>query len=126
MKLEDLRSIGANIKNKRLCDICIQKAMEYINEFEAILLDVRVPSNIKDKNAQEAKIPNAYYTPYTDFVNYVDILPDNKNTPIIVASYEGWFASRVKEYLEMLGFNNIYILCNNIEDWISDHLKIAK
>ncbi len=123
MKLEDFRSISKGIKDRKLCDICIEKAIEYLNEFKAILLDVRVPSSIKGMNAQEAKIPNAYYTPYTDFVNYTDILPENKNLPIIVASYEGWFANRVKEYLEMLGFNNIYILCGNIEDWITKHLK---
>ena len=126
MKLEDFSKIGVNIKNKRLCDICIEKAKEYIKDFGAILLDVRLPSNVKGKNAQEANITNAYYTPYTDFINYVDILPDNKNTPIIVASYEGFFAKRVKDYLEMIGFKNIYILCNNIEEWIFNHLNIKK
>jgi len=118
-----LYSINNSNNKKDLFSITLDKGMEYIKENKAILLDVRVPSNVKGKNAQEANIPNAFYIPYTDFINYIDILPEDKKKPIIVASYEGWFANRVKSYLEMLGFDKIYVLSDNIEEWIKIHTQ---
>ncbi len=114
-------------KNKpELGNVDLQKAIELLKEVGAILLDVRPPAKVKGENAKEADIPDAYYTPYPEFTDYIDLLPDDKTTPIIVACLKGWFANRVKGYLECLGYENVYVFGGNIEDWITAHKAHSK
>ena len=104
----------------------LEKSIELLKEVGAILLDVRPPAKVNGDNAKEADIPNAYYTPYPEFTNYLDLLPSDKTTPIVVACLKGWFANRVKGYLESLGYENVYVFAGNIEDWISAHKAHTK
>ena len=104
----------------------MEKAMELIRDVGAVLLDVRPPAKVHGENAEEADIPDAYYTPYPEFTNYLDILPKDKTTPIVVACLKGWFANRVMGYLETLGYENVYVLAGNIEDMIAAHKAHSK
>ena len=109
-----------------LGNVNMEKTIELIKEVGAVLLDVRPPAKVKGENAEEADIPNAYYTPYTEFTTYLDILPQDKTTPIVVTCLKGWFANRVMGYLEALGYENVYVLGANIEDLIAAHKAHTK
>ncbi|GEM_PF-527144 len=113
--------IALNKDKPELGNVDLEKAMELLKEAGAILLDVRPPAKVHGENAEEADIPDSYYTPYPEFTDYLDILPEDKTTPIITACLKGLFASRVKAYLELLGYENVYVFTGNIEDWIAAH-----
>ncbi|WP_281951860.1 rhodanese-like domain-containing protein [Nitrosophilus kaiyonis] len=113
--------IELNKQKDELGNVDLQKAMELVKEAGAILLDVRPPAKVTGENAEEADIPDAYYTPYNEFTEYLDILPEDKTTVIVTACLKGLFASRVKAYLEVLGYENVFVFTGNIEDWIASH-----
>jgi len=113
--------IELNKEKPELGNVDLKRAIELVKEAGAILLDVRPPQKVNGENAEEADIPDAYYTPYPEFVNYVDILPADKTTVIVTACLKGLFASRVKAYLEVLGYENVFVFTGNIEDWIAAH-----
>jgi rhodanese-related sulfurtransferase len=118
--------IAFNKEKAELANVDLQKGIELLKEVGAILLDVRPPAKVNGENAEEADIPDAYYTPYPEFTNYIDILPEERTTPIIVACLKGFFANRVKAYLELLGYSNVYAFSGNIEDWIAAHKAHSK
>jgi len=114
-------SIELDKQKPDLGNVNMEKGMELIRDVGAVLLDVRPPAKVSGDNAEEADIPNAYYTPYTEFTDYCDILPQDKTAPILVACLKGWFANRIMGYLEALGYENVYVLGANIEDLIAAH-----
>jgi rhodanese-related sulfurtransferase len=114
-------SIKLDKEKPDLGNVDMEKGMELIRDVGAVLLDVRPPAKVSGENAEEAGIPSAYYTPYTEFTDYCDILPQDKTAPILVACLKGWFANRVMGYLEALGYENVYVLGANIEDLIAAH-----
>lgn len=119
---EELATIIANNKEKPgLGNIDIHKTRELLMDAGAILLDVRPPAKVEGDNAQEADIPNALYTPYPAFTEYLDELPSDHTNPIVCACVKGWFANRVMGYLEMMGYTNVYVLDTNIVDLIEVH-----
>ena len=119
---EELGVILENNKAKEnLGMVNLHKTRELLMDAGAILLDVRPPAKVSGENAQEAGIANAYYTPYPGFSEYLDTLPSDHTTPIVVACLKGWFANRVMGYLEMMGYANVYVLDTNIEDLIEVH-----
>ncbi len=118
--------INFNKEKAELANVDLERAIELVKDAGAILLDVRPPAKVNGENAQEADIPDAYYTPYTEFTNYLDILPSDKTAPIVTACLKGLFASRVKGYLEALGYENVYVFTGNIEDWIAAHKAHSK
>ena len=124
---EQLSIIIENNKQKEnLAHIDIHKARELLMDAGAILLDVRPPAKVDGENAQEAGIVNAYYTPYPEFANYLDVLPNDKTTPIITGCVKGWFGNRIKGYLEMMGYSNVYVLDTTIVDLIEVHYAHTK
>ncbi|HGZ70519.1 MAG TPA: rhodanese-like domain-containing protein, partial [Nitratifractor sp.] len=88
-----------NKEKPELGNVDLEKAMELIRDVGALLLDVRPAAKVSGENAEEADIPDAYYTPYPEFAEYLDILPEDRTTPIVTACLKGLFASRVKGYL---------------------------
>jgi len=118
--------IAFNKEKAELANVDLQKGIELLKEVGAILLDVRPPAKVNGENAEEADIPNSYYTPYPEFTNYIDILPEDRTSPIVVACLKGFFANRVKAYLELLGYSNVYAFSGNIEDWIAAHKAHSK
>ncbi len=118
--------IDNNKQKENLAHVDIHKTRELLMDAGAILLDVRPPAKVEGENAQEAGIENAYYTPYPEFANYLDILPNDKTIPIVIACVKGWFANRVKGYLEMIGYSNVYVLDTNIADLMEVHYAHTK
>jgi len=119
---EILESIIKNNNSKDdLAHVDIKKCRELIMDAGAILLDVRPPAKVSGENAQEAGIKNAIFTPITEFSDYIDQIPSDHTTPIVIACLKGWFANRAKGYLDMLGYENVYVLGANIEDLIEVH-----
>jgi len=119
---EKLTAIIANdTKKENLGHVDLHKTRELLMDVSAILLDVRPPAKIEGENAQEAGIANTFYTPYPEFAEYLDLLPSDKNTPIIVGCLKAWFANRVMGYLEMIGYTNVYVLETSIVDLIEVH-----
>ncbi len=113
--------IEINKTKENLGMIGLHETRELLMDAGAILLDVRPPAKVNGENAQEADIANAYYTPYTEFATYLDELPSDHTSPIVVACLKGWFANRVMGYLEMMGYENVYVLDTSIEDLIEVH-----
>jgi len=113
--------IELNKEKPGLGNIDIHKARELIKEAGAILLDVTLPNLVEGENAAEAGIPTAYYTPYTEFTDYIDELPEDKTQPIVVACRKAFFANRVKGLLEILGYKNVYVLADDIKYLIEAH-----
>ena len=108
-------------KKENLGMVTLHQTRELLMDAGAILLDVRPPAKVSRDNAQEAGIASAYYTPYPEFSEYLDILPKDHTSPIVVACLKGWFANRVIGYLEMLGYENVFVLDTSIEDLIEVH-----
>jgi len=113
--------IQDDLEKENLGLITIHKTRELLMDVGAVLLDVRPPAKVKGENAEEAGIVNAYYMPYTEFSEYLDVLPDAHATPIVVACAKGWFANRIMGYLEFMGYNNVYVLDTDIADLIEVH-----
>ena len=113
--------IKENVQKENLGHVDIHKTRELLMDVGAVLLDVRPPAKVEGENAEEAGIANAYYMPYTEFSEYLDVLPEAHATPIVVACVKGWFANRVMGYLEFMGYNNVYVLDTNITDLIEVH-----
>jgi len=113
--------IQINKEKEDLGMVTLHQTRELLMDAGAILLDVRPPAKVSGDNAQEADIANAYYMPYTEFSSYLDELPSDHTGPIVVACLKGWFANRVMGYLEMLGYENVYVLDTNIEELIEVH-----
>ncbi len=119
---EKIAAIIANDTTKdNLGMVDLHKTRELLMDAGAVLLDVRPPAKVEGENAEEAGIANAYYTPYPEFANYLDILPEDHATPIVVACLKGWFANRVMGYLEALGYENVYVLDTTITSLIEVH-----
>ena len=110
-----------DVKKENLGNVNIHKVRELLMDVGAILVDVRPPAKVEGENAQEAGIANAFYMPYPKFSEYLNMLPKDKTTPIVVACLKGWFANRVMGYLEMMGYVNVYVLDTNIIDLIEVH-----
>ncbi len=113
--------IKDDLKKENLGMVSLHQTRELIMDAGAILLDVRPPAKVTGENAQEAGIASAYYTPYPEFADYLDILPEAHDAPIVVACLKGWFANRVKGYLGFMGYSNVYVLDTSIEDLIEVH-----
>ncbi len=113
--------IKDDLNKENLGMVSLHQTRELIMDAGAILLDVRPPAKVTGENAQEAGIANAYYTPYPEFDQYLDELPQEHDTPIVVACLKGWFANRVKGYLGFMGYSNVYVLDTSIEDLIEVH-----
>ncbi len=113
--------IKDDLQKENLGHVTLHQTRELLMDVGAILLDVRPPAKVTGENAEEAGIANAYYTPYPEFAEYLDVLPKSHATPIVVACLKGWFANRVMGYLEFMGYNNVYVLDTSIEDLIEVH-----
>ena len=113
--------IDVNKEKDGLGNISLHQTRELLKDAGAVLLDVRPPAKVNGENAQEADIPNSLYTPYTEFYDYLDELPQNKADVIVIACVKGWFANRIMGYLEMMGYSNVFVLDTNIEDLIEVH-----
>ena len=113
--------IELNKEKPGLGNVDIHKVRELIKDAGAILLDVTLPNLVEGENAEEAGIPTAYYTPYPEFTDYMDILPDDKTQPIVVACRKAFFANRVKGLLDILGYKNVYVLADDIKYLIEAH-----
>ncbi|WP_457560057.1 rhodanese-like domain-containing protein [Caminibacter sp.] len=114
-------AIELNKEKPGLGNIDIHKTRELIKDAGAILLDVTLPNLVEGENAAEAGIPTAYYTPYTEFTDYIDELPEDKTQPIVVACRKAFFANRVKGLLDILGYKNVYVLADDIKYLIEAH-----
>ncbi len=115
-------NIANDIKKEGIFgNIDLHKARELMMDAGAILLDVRPPARIDGENAQEAGVKNAFFTPYPDFANFLEDLPQDKTTPIVTACLKGWFANRVMGYLEILGYSNVYSLDCSVAFLIEAH-----
>jgi len=120
--IEELAEIIANdTKKDSLGHVSLHQARELLMDTGAILLDVRPPAKVEDENAQEAGIKNAFYTPYPQFADYLEVISKEHTSPIVVACVKGWFANRVMGYLEMMGYSNVYVLDTNISELIEVH-----
>jgi len=113
--------IKDDVKKENLGLINIHKTRELLMDVGAVLLDVRPPAKVEGENAEEAGIANAYYMPYPEFAEYLDVLPEAHATPIVVACAKGWFANRVMGYLEFMGYNDVYVLDTDIKDLVEVH-----
>ena len=114
-------SIKLNKEKPALANVDLQKARELIKDAGAVVLDVTLPNLVEGENAQEVGIPTAYYTPYPEFTDYIDELPDDKTQPILVVCRKAFFANRVKGLLDILGYKNVFVLADDVKYLIEAH-----
>ena len=114
-------AIEGNKEKPGLGNVDLHKARELIKDVGAIVLDVTLPNLVEGENAEEADIPTAYYTPYTEFKEYIDELPDDKTQPILLVCRKAFFANRVKGLLDILGYKNVYVLADDVKYLIEAH-----
>lgn len=114
-------AIAADTNKPELGNIDLHTTRELIMDAGAVLLDVRPPAKVSGENAQEAGIRNAYYTPFPRFTDYMEVLPEDKTTPIVTACMKNFFANRVMGYLEAMGYQNVYALAVPVTDLIEVH-----
>ncbi len=114
-------AIEGNKEKPALGNVDIHKARELIKDAGAVVLDVTLPKLVEGENAEEAGIPTAYYTPYTEFKNYIDELPDDKTQPVLVVCRKAFFANRVKGLLDILGYKNVFVLADDVKYLIEAH-----
>ncbi len=114
-------AIEGNKEKPALGNVDIHKARELIKDAGAVVLDVTLPKLVEGENAEEAGIPTAYYTPYTEFKNYIDELPEDKTQPILVVCRKAFFANRVKGLLDILGYKNVFVLADDVKYLIEAH-----
>ena len=114
-------AIELNKEKVGLGNVDIHKARELIKDAGAVVLDVTLPKLVEGENAEEANIPTAYYTPYTEFKDYIDELPDDKTQPILVVCRKAFFANRVKGLLDILGYKNVFVLADDVKYLIEAH-----
>lgn len=113
--------IANDVSKENLGHIDVHKTRELLMDAGAMLLDVRPPAKVEGENAQEAGIKNAYYTPYPTFAEYLDLLPEDKTTPIVAACNKGWFGNRVMTLLGIMGYTNVFVLDTAIAALIEAH-----
>lgn len=119
---ERLAAVIANdVSKENLGHIDLHKTRELLMDAGAMLLDVRPPAKVQGENAQEAGIKNAYYAPYPKFAEYLELLPEDKATPIVAACVKGWFGNRVMTMLGMMGYANVFVLDTDITALIEAH-----
>jgi len=114
-------AIELNKEKPALGNVDLQKARELIKDAGAVVLDVTLPNLVEGENAEEAGIPTAYYTPYTEFTEYIDELPEDKTQPILVVCRKAFFANRVKGLLDILGYKNVFVLADDVKYLIEAH-----
>jgi len=114
-------AIKLNKEKPALANVDLQKARELIKDAGAVVLDVTLPNLVEGENAQEVGIPTAYYTPYPEFPDYIDELPDDKTQPILVVCRKAFFANRVKGLLDILGYKNVFVLADDVKYLVEAH-----
>ena len=116
-----VEAIELNKEKPGLGNVDIHKARKLIKDAGAVVLDVTLPKLVEGENAEEAGIPTAYYTPYTEFKDYIDELPDDKTQPILIVCRKAFFANRVKGLLDVLGYKNVFVLADDVKYLIEAH-----
>jgi rhodanese-related sulfurtransferase len=114
-------AIELNKEKPGLGNVDIEKARELIKDAGALVLDVTLPNLVEGENAEEAGIPSSYYTPYTEFTDYIDELPEDKTQPVLVVCRKAFFANRVKGLLDVLGYKNVYVLADDVKYLVEAH-----
>lgn len=98
------------------------KVKKMIEEDGAIFVDVRPPARVSGKTAPEAGVPNLYYLPVTEFAErWQEIFPADKTAKIVLACGKVKFANRVMGYLEALGYKNVYVLDEEIDNFLKEY-----
>lgn len=99
-----------------------EKVKEMLKSQNVIFVDVRPPNKVVGKTAPEAGIPNSYYLPVNEFADkWKEVIPENKDTVIILGCGKVKFANRVMGYLEALGYKNVYVLDEEIDKFIENY-----
>lgn len=99
-----------------------EKVKDMIEKEGAIFVDVRPPARVTGKTAPEAGVPNSYYLPVTEFADrWQDVFPKDKDAKIVLACGKIKFANRVMGYLEALGYKNVYVLDDEIDNFLRQY-----
>lgn len=99
-----------------------EKVKEMIEKEGAIFVDVRPPARVTGKTAPEAGVPNSYYLSVTEFADrWQEVFPADKNAKIVLACGKIKFANRVMGYLEALGYKNVYVLDDEIDNFLRQY-----
>jgi len=115
------QALETNKEKPGLGNVDLHKARELIKDAGAVVLDVTLPNLVEEENAAEAGIPTAYYTPYNEFTSYIDELPEDKAQTILVVCRKAFFANRIKGFLEILGYENVFVLADDVKNLIEAH-----
>ncbi|HHS83337.1 MAG TPA: rhodanese-like domain-containing protein [Gammaproteobacteria bacterium] len=98
-----------------------QEAIRMINHEQAVVLDVREPSEIKT-----GKILDSVTVPLATLDQQIDKLKKYKDSPIIVACQSGSRSARACGILRKRGFESVYNLQGGIMAWTSANLPLSK
>ncbi len=88
---------------------------------DAFLLDVRASNEYK-----EGFIGNAKNIPVSDLKDQLNLLPKNKEQPILVYCLSGIRSSKAASVLVKAGYSNVFNLSGGINAWKAAGLPIIK
>jgi len=91
-------------------DITASELKAALEKDDFFLLDVHIPEQ-KHIEGTDAFIP------YNEIEKYIDKLPKNKDTKIVVYCRTGSMSSEASRTLLRLGYNNVYNLVGGIKVW---------
>ncbi|WP_290902804.1 rhodanese-like domain-containing protein [Ferroglobus sp.] len=97
-------------KEKAFKSVSPEEFYKLMQNEEAFVIDVHVPEQ-KHLNGTDAWIP------YNKIEEFADILPKDKNTPILVYCRSGQMSKIAASKLAQMGYKNIYELDGGILAW---------
>ena len=98
-----------------------QKLSDYVNQQQAIVLDVRDNSEFR-----QGHIVNAISAPFREIDNHIKQLQDKKSTPIIVVCKMGQTAGAVTKQLKAQGFEHVFKLGGGLSEWKIANFPLVK
>lgn len=121
--LENIKEAIEADKQKEMLGLTSpEKVKDMIEREGAIFVDVRPPTRVSGKTAPEAGVPNSYYLPVTQFADrWHEVFPMDKDAKIVLACGKVKFANRVMGYLEAIGYKNVYVLDDEIDNFLKQY-----
>ena len=66
---------------------------------------------------REGRLPGALSVPLDEFPAFVETLKGDMVTPVLLYCYAGISSLKAAEYLDQMGFSNVYNLDGGFNDW---------
>ncbi|WP_457590703.1 rhodanese-like domain-containing protein [Geoglobus sp.] len=105
-------------REKAYTSVSPEEFYRMIQEGDVFVIDVHVP--------EQEHIPGTdAWIPYNRIEEFKDVLPEDKNTKILVYCRSGHMSKMAASKLAEMGYKNIYDLDGGINAWIKEGLPLS-